>query len=171
MSRQIYVFGTHHLVQGPTLGNFPKVNDPDYERHLDQLFLSGKFDFVFEEASDSGPTVAEKKCDKLLGAGRYLDIDREELKGACGIEGKGEDRIAPNLFEANLGVQANRESLWVYQVKNQSFTSALLVCGYVHTLSLAFKLRAEDFCVDASYYVPHSKLCDRNHPGESPSTN
>jgi len=52
-----------------------------------------------------------------------------------------------------------REELWVARVRAQRFDSALFVCGFLHTLSLSFRLQAAGFLVPGTrYYMPHNKL-------------
>jgi hypothetical protein len=59
----------------------------------------------------------------------------------------------------DLDGQDKREELWVSRVEGQPFDFALLICGYLHTLSLSFRLRSAGFSVaQTSVYMPFDKL-------------
>ena len=74
ISPRVTVLATLHVVQGAEkrLGN---VNDPMYVALLDKLMISEGVDFIFEEASGLGPTIAEKLALERLPFGHYVDID------------------------------------------------------------------------------------------------
>src|SRR5580765_382909 len=59
MNPRVTVLATLHVVQGAEkrVGN---VLDPVYVALLEKLMLSEGVDFIFEEASGLGPTIAEK---------------------------------------------------------------------------------------------------------------
>jgi hypothetical protein len=74
MIPRVTVLATLHVVQGAEkrLGN---VHDPMYVALLNKLMISEGVDFIFEEASGHGPTIAEKLALEQLPFGHYLDID------------------------------------------------------------------------------------------------
>jgi hypothetical protein len=170
MARSITILGTVHDIQGAE--KLPrKLEDPAYLEKLGEL-LQGK-DFVFEEASENGPTKAERLAQERLGKGHYLDVDPSwEHRSAHGIGQTGhsfpvDPYIASGLtdfyrqeFETE---QSKREWLWLDKIKEIDFTSALFVCGFLHTLSMGRKLREAAFTVETWTYVPYLKLCPRPH--------
>src|SRR6201998_2021017 len=74
MSPRITVLATLHVIQGAEkrLGN---VDDLAYVELLNKLIISEEVDFIFEEASGLGPTIAEKVALEKLAFGHYVDID------------------------------------------------------------------------------------------------
>ena len=74
MNPRVTVLATLHVVQGAEkrLGN---VHDPMYVALLNKLMISEGVDFIFEEASGLGPTIAEKLALEQLAFGHYVDID------------------------------------------------------------------------------------------------
>ena len=174
VNRSVTVLGISHQVQGVAKAKFRQVSDPSYERYIDGEIRSGRFDFVFEEATELGPTIAERLSIELLGEGRYLDVDpHPDNRPKFGIPDLTEGFTPINPCEPGnndivrhcaLEAQAKREELWVKRVKTQPFNSALFICGYLHTLSLAFRLQPAGFLVArADYYMPHDKLCTLTH--------
>ena len=59
--QNITVFGTVHQIQGAEKASWRQIEDPEYVKLVNR-FLGGK-DFVFEEASELGPTKAERLTD------------------------------------------------------------------------------------------------------------
>jgi hypothetical protein len=170
----ISVLGISHQVQGVTKGTFEKICDPSYRQYIETEIDSRRFDFVFEEASGLGPTIAEDVSLRILGKGHYLDVDPSldtrpqfgipGLRETCTLIHPSESRVTDGVRHEVMEVQDKREKLWVDRVKGQSFTSALFICGYLHMLSLAFRLQSADFFIEqASTYVPHHKLCALPH--------
>jgi hypothetical protein len=160
MSPRVTVLATLHLIQGAEkrLGN---VHDPAYVALLNKLMISEGVDFVFEEASGLGPTIAEKLSVEELGLGRYLDIDPargDRAKFGISTNSNEPNMIGtpPKVAFANwqvLAVHAKREELWVMRMRQQEFASALVICGLVHLLSFAFRLQAAGFFVQAIDYA------------------
>ena len=164
MKKSITVFGTVHRVQGAFKApNLKHVDDPDYRQFIEDQLRTSHFDFVFEEATEYGPTFAEDLTIKILGEDHYLDVDpgpknrahfdippsREE----CVPLGKG------YLIPEDLDVQTRREELWVKRCAEQTFTCGLFICGHLHTLSLSFRLQEAGFSVvQASAYIPYRRL-------------
>ena len=58
--KTVILLGTAHRVQGAERG-ICNIEDPDYETLVAQLCREYAVDFIFEEASGLGPTIAEKK--------------------------------------------------------------------------------------------------------------
>lgn len=168
MSRSISVFGTSHRLQGAFKAKHVQhIDDPSYKKYLEDQIGAKRFDFVFEEATEYGPTIAEKLTRKVLGEGHYLDVDPHN-RAKFGIPTLREDNtpINPNrkvnrdvVKHEDLEGQGKREELRVTRIDGQSFTRALVICGYLHTLSLSFRLRSAGFSVEqTSVYMPFHKL-------------
>jgi hypothetical protein len=156
--QKLIVFGTYHNVQG--LKNFGgSLTDPDYEPILEYLKQKHDVDCIFEEATGHGPSVASD-----MAASIYLDIDSETTDEALSrfpedshtlaLEIRDKFRVQEIPAKLGLTVQEWRESTWVTKIKAQQFTTGLLICGVVHTLSIAFRLKAEGFGVEAYCYEP-----------------
>ncbi len=168
VEKSITVFGTSHRVQGARkAAHLQHINDASYGRYLESQLRVNRFDFVFEEATGFGPTIAEDLATKFLGEGHYLNVDPPlKDRAKFGIPMLREDHtpIDPYGNEGFVGHQdlegqAMREELWVKRCKEQTFTCALFICGFLHTLSLSFRLQAAGFSVErASTYMPYDKL-------------
>jgi hypothetical protein len=172
MTQSVTIFGTVHQLQGAERASWKNIEDPAYLGLVKER-LAGK-DFVFEEASELGPTTAERLAEERFGAGHYLDIDpHKDKRLECGI------CITRQSFPIDPGTlltdyyhlefeseQLKRENLWLGRMRGANFGNALLICGYLHTLSMAFKLRSEGFNVETWTYVPYLRLCPRPHGGE-----
>jgi hypothetical protein len=96
-----------------------------------------------------------------LGPNRYFDVDppRDERE-KFGIPKDSNDFYMigspPSAAFASWQfheVHALREEFWVQQLAKQEFTSALMVCGLTHGLSLASRLHAAHFSVKALEYA------------------
>jgi hypothetical protein len=184
LEKLITIFGTSHRVQGALKATHLKhITDPDYTRYLEDQLRANHFDFVFEEATECGPTIAEDLATKFLGKGHYLDVDpHPSSRSRFGIPPLRDERTQLEdgcVFHEDLDGQALREKLWVKRCTNQAFTCALFICGHLHTLSLSFRLQAAGFAViQASVYVrtissaaPKTRWLViqqvGNHPGEN----
>jgi hypothetical protein len=160
MVPRVTVLGTIHMVQGAEkrAGN---MHDPMYEALLRKLLASEGVDFIFEEASGLGPTIAEKLAREELGSDHYLDIDparAERAEFAIPANSHEPHMIGtpPKVAFANwqiLDVHAKRENLWIKRIKQHHFESALMICGLVHLLSLGFRLQEANFSVQAIDYA------------------
>jgi hypothetical protein len=170
----VTLFGTIHQIQGAEKARPPQIDDPAY------LTLVGRFmedkDFVFEEASGLGPTKAERLALEKLGPGRYQDVDppvdpKTGTRWPYGIGLTGESfPIQPCMVLSDfyrveyIEPQDMRETLWTVKIVETDFTNALFICGELHTLSMAFRLRSVGIrIVEAWNYVPYLKLCRRPH--------
>src|ERR1700693_3060024 len=84
MIKQVTVFGVAHRLQCAEKRSDNNIDDPAYQALVEQM-LKNK-DFVFEEASGLGPTLAERLSTKKWGSGRYSDIDpSNETRSKHGI--------------------------------------------------------------------------------------
>jgi hypothetical protein len=170
MPAQITILGTCHDVQGLDKWKGRKIGEKDY-----QEILLGRLqdkDFLFEEATGLGPSIAERLAEKKLGIGHYFDIDPPLLRrSAHGIPNETGncfpldpfDDYTEFLCESFVETHEKREDLWVRYVQDQSFENALLVCGQMHLLSMAFRLRSAGYQVTAFLYMPWQQFCKRPH--------
>lgn len=172
MSRRVTILGTNHLFQG--CSKHPRiVIDPLYRSLVASLIASDKVDFVFEEATGFGPTIAEEIAESMLGNGHYLDVDPMAEREAHGVGGptarleqlyeipKGE--VPAYCCEFIVAGQKTREALWLEAMEATEFKSGLLICGLAHLLSMAFRLEASGYSVTAKLYNPEHRLCERTH--------
>ncbi len=160
MNPRVTVLATLHVFQGAEkrLGN---VHDPNYVALLNKLMISEAVDFIFEEATGLGPTLAEKLALEKLAFGHYVDIDparNERLSYGIPLSSAEPNMIGtpPTVAFANwqiLDVHAKREELWVKRIQQSRFESALVICGLVHLLSLAFRLKDAEYSVQAINYA------------------
>jgi hypothetical protein len=160
MLPRVTVLGTIHMVQGAEkrAGNH---HDPMYVALLDKLLVSEGADFIFEEASGLGPTIAENLARERLGADHYLDIDpARHDRAAFAIPSVSHEPhmigTPPSVAFANwqiLDVHARRENLWIKRITQHRFESAVLICGLVHLLSVSFRLQEAKFSVQAIDYA------------------
>jgi len=160
MNPRVTVLATLHVVQGAEkrLGN---VHDPMYVSLLNKLMISEGVDFIFEEASGLGPTIAEKLALEQLPFGHYLDIDPSRAdRQDFGISSNSSESNMigepPTVAFANwqiLDVHAKREELWAERIQQHEFKSALVIVGLVHLLSFAFRLQEAKFSVQAINYA------------------
>jgi hypothetical protein len=160
MIPRVTVLATLHIFQGAEkrLGN---VHEPVYIELLHKLMVSEGVDFIFEEASGLGPTIAEKLALEKLAFGHYVDVDpARNDRPAFGIPYSSAEPnmigTPPTVSFANwqiLDVHAKREELWVKRIQQRRFESALVICGLVHLLSLAFRLQNANYSVQAINYA------------------
>src|SRR5713101_466648 len=173
MDRLVVVLGTSHQVQGAENGR-RNIKDPSYSVLVEKLVDTKEIDFIFEEASGLGPTTAERFALPRLGQDRYLDIDPHRDKrheygisvdtGSIWPIHPYDSSPAPDVANwENVHEHAKREELWLQTIKDQDFGKGLFICRFDHTLSFAFKLRSADFVVEALSYMPHHKLCTKQH--------
>jgi len=124
-------------------------------------FGSEGVDFIFEEASGLGPTIAEKLATGTLAFGHYVDIDpsRTERPEFGNPPNSSEPHMIgdpPKVAFANwqvLDVHARRDELWLQRIRQRQFQSALVICGLVHLLSFAFRLQAAQYSVQGINYA------------------
>ena len=170
---RVAIFGTSHRLQGAINGRM-NVDDPSYSDLLTMLFREEKPDFVFEEAAGLGPTTASHKTEGELGHGKYLDIDpsREERESAglkmesgenFNVNPMGDGQGNDTASWQKIDQQRKREALWLSKIQSTPFTSAILICGMNHLLSLAYTLEDLGYEVKALAYMPEHKLCVLRH--------
>jgi hypothetical protein len=160
MSRLVIVLSTQHELQGAKkrVGN---VEDPMYAELLEQLVVTEGLDFIFEEATELGPTTAENVSINSIGPNHYLDVDPpKSQRQKLGIP---PDTNKPYLIGSPPDVafadwqfqevHAKREELWVQRMMEREFEKALMICGLGHGLSLAFRLQSAGFTVKAMTYM------------------
>ena len=164
-SRRAVVLGTSHRLQGsPSYPN--SVDDPDYSLKLRDIISQESIDFIFEEASECGRTIAYRLAESLRPM-RYLDIDpHPDLAHLSGIARTDGQPFPRNISaEEKVEEDVQREELWCKRIAEQEFKSALVICGCLHTLSITFRLRAAGFGVKFDSYIPHDKLCSHGQKG------
>jgi hypothetical protein len=160
MHPRVTVLATLHVVQGAEkrIGN---THDPMYVALLEKLMISEGVDFIFEEASGLGPTIAEKLAIEKLAFGHYVDIDPDRTERPdFGIPPNSSEPhmigAPPTVAFANwqiLDTHLKREELWVRRIRQHTFQSALAIVGLVHLLSFAFRLQAANYSVQAINYA------------------
>lgn len=160
--RSVLVLGTNHRLQGSPI--YPRsVKDPGYLPLLRDLIDTESIDFIFEEASQCGPTTAERLVESMKDVRqiRYLDIDpHPDLAHQHGIVDQNGE-VFPKDIGAEQKVEEDilREELWCKRIAEQTFTNALVICGYLHTLSVTFRLRSVGFSMRFQAYCPEDMLC------------
>ena len=169
MAQTIIVLGTFHQLQGPKFIGY--VDDPSYRELVEVLIKTNSVDFIFEEASGRGPSIAEELA-KCLGTDRYQDVDpsRDE-RNKHGIALETEISIPIDLWsnppefysEQKIQEHQKRENLWITRLQERSFTAGLMICGIAHCLSLSFMLQRFGYAVTTFNYIPHHKVCPRAH--------
>lgn len=167
-ARLVVVLGTSHALQmGENREDSEhNVDDPVYSKLLEK-FRTGfgmSVDCVFEEASECGPTAAEKLAGRW--STKYIDMDpHPNNRHLYGIEATGEPM--DEYFDPGKRMFAEehfkREDLWTKRIREEPFRAALVICGLAHTLSLAGRLISVGFEVHTYGYMPHDKLCRRPH--------
>lgn len=114
-----------------------------------------------------GPTIAQG----IAGAIPYVDVDLYPgtSKRHDGEVESGSLAIPVDLTDPRLSKdfyswefvdrQAEREEFWLQRIEERKFSSGLIICGYVHLLSFAFRLKAAKFDVECLCYMPYRRLC------------
>jgi|HubBroStandDraft_5_1064220.scaffolds.fasta_scaffold362570_1 hypothetical protein len=160
--KKLIIFGTYHQVQGVQgADDFKNIYDPDYKTLLEELIQLHDVKFIFEEASGFGPSVASE-----MATVPYLDIDFENTYDAQSKFPEPPEtmfhprsKVQETACKLGLEVQNWRESRWVFQIKDQQFETGLVICGLLHSLSIAFRLQLEGFNVHVYTYQPIKRLC------------
>jgi hypothetical protein len=166
MARSIVVFATSHRLQGAQHYK-GTVNTPSYSKLVNKLISDKAIDFIFEEASGTGPTTAQN----LAGSIRYLDIDsRPDERNKHGLPVDSGSLLVPidpsdptmsndyYVWEY-VEAQEQRENFWLRRIEEQHFSRGLLICGFIHLLSFSFRLKLAKFDVESLCYVPYHRLC------------
>jgi len=166
IQKKFVILGVDHRVQGDATCE-GAIEDSDYEHLLDTIIDSNNLDFVGEECR-SNPTHAAKIAREQLGEGHHQNVDPliENEREQFGIGDTGR-RIS---FRSASGgeylvtceivtEQEKREKIWVNRLIESTSTNGLLICGYAHALSVAFRIRELGFEVNVRTYLPLHKLC------------
>jgi hypothetical protein len=164
--RIVIVLGTVHRLQGAEkrTGN---IEDPVYVDLIKTLgsAMGLLVDTIFEEASELGPTTAEKLA-REWGV-NYHDVDphvdKRYIHGLSADTGECLNEPFSSVLWTKHNAQLSREDFWTRKIKGTSVHVGLMICGFLHTLSLAGKLRDSGFEVYAHCYVPYDKLCGYVH--------
>jgi hypothetical protein len=142
-----------------------KIDDPDYPEVLQQLTSTKHIDFVFEEASELGPTIAAHVGAAL---GGYLDIDpgrewrpefgiAKDTSQSCALDPR---HSRESLCWHLLAEHRKRELLWLQRIENQAFKRGLFICGIAHMLSVSYRLLERGYETEAVLYEPRFKVAD-----------
>src|ERR1700690_401585 len=115
------------------------MHDPMSIALLSTLLVSEGVDFIFEEDSGLGPTIAEKLALEHLVFVHYVDIDPargERMEYGIPANSSEPNMIGspPTVAFANwqiLDVHTKREELWLKRMQLHEFQSALVICGLV----------------------------------------
>jgi hypothetical protein len=157
--KSFVVLGVSHRVQGEK--DFrDSFDDPVYREIVNEIISNDHIDFVGEEAGRN-TAHAERITQRLLGAGRYLNVDP---LGAERVRyGIGETYFPPRVDELPVDRWAvveneKREQIWVDQLAEKTTTRGLLICGFYHAFSVAAKLLSKGFEVEVRTYMPWNKL-------------
>jgi hypothetical protein len=171
VSSHVIVLGTNHILQGGEK-NPEFIIDPEYRSYICRIITDSKVDFIFEEATDSGPTVAERIAEERLEKAHYVDIDPIEKRKALGIGVGTQYEFLPRipqvefqelLFRLKVAEQQKREIAWTEAIQDTQFDCGLLICGLAHLLSMAFRLESFGCTVEARIYNPEHRACRRTH--------
>lgn len=166
MGRHIVVLGTDHALQGAEkVSCKKKITDETYGVLVEKLIKDFSIEYVFEEASDLGPTTASRLKRPGL---EYLDVDpsgpdRRSHGIPDGLPFEGyviyeiDDRRKPSpeplATQKKVETEFAREKLWVERIKKESFTNGMMICGCSHSFGVASRLAAAGFTVDVIIYM------------------
>jgi hypothetical protein len=158
MNRSVILLATLHEFQG--LAKYPdSIEGSDYASGIESCIRSGRVDFVFEEAAELGPSIAEQHSNLFLEQGHYLDIDSGRGKS----NPLGGSKPICGFTSISVGPSKTREDEWFQRVNVQQFKRGLVICGVAHSLSFAFRLQDNGFEVELCQHLPYERLCKREH--------
>jgi hypothetical protein len=63
------------------------------------------------------------------------------------------------LYSELIDPHSARERLWLQRIQERSFGNGLLVCGFLHALSMSFRLQSAGYTVEAFCYLPWRRFC------------
>jgi hypothetical protein len=158
MKRKICILGTYHAYQH-------LVPRDGYLTVVKSLIRLHSVDLVAEEATaEDGTTFYAKELVDEFKLTLNRDISWENVDITKDERGEPEDektiRLPPFTDSA---FETSREWLWVERVSKKMKTSALLICGFAHTLSVSEKFRWAGFEVEThTYFDPQDDLRIRN---------
>jgi hypothetical protein len=140
MQRKICIFGTHHAYQ------YRAVRTA-YLQHVRDLISIHSVDLVAEEATGiDGASYAQRLIESLFKSQiswKNVDLTRDER------------RIVPDIGGGTLvdfDLHTLREWVWVIRTAKAVKSSALLICGFAHTFSVAEKFQFAGFQVETNVY-------------------
>jgi len=171
MKKHIIILGTNHLLQAGEK-NPQFIIDPEYREYISRILAERNVDFLFEEATSSGPTIAEHIATDRLGNGHYIDVDPIEMRKELGIGIATQYEFLPHVpqvgfreiaFRLIVAEQQKREQAWVETIHRTEFDCGLLICGLAHLLSMAFRLEDSGHTVETRIYSPEQRACRRTH--------
>jgi|SRR6185437_10422361 len=143
-SQGMIVVAVPHKVQGPQFGGY--TENTKYAELLKQLLFD--VDFIFEEASGRGPSIAKNLTAEGWAKGHYLDVDPpSDQRSHYGLSTTSFNPCHTTAWWSCQLIEEhkNREKLWLKQIKEQAFQRGLMICGLLHGLSFAFRLEADCF--------------------------
>jgi hypothetical protein len=177
MTQSVVIIGTSHRLQGAENYTGSRVDAPPYLRLLELFVASHEIDCIFEEASGLGPTIAQKSFPGI----RYCDVDvdpktsqRHDLGIESGYDCQPIDATDPTMMNDCYGTelvdrQVSREEFWLKRMQQERFANALVVCGFAHMLSLAFRVRSAGYQpVEVFHYTPYDRLCGHQTKNQKP---
>jgi hypothetical protein len=143
MTRRVCILGVHHLYQFYA----PRKA---YLNEVRALIEIHSVDLVAEEATGLATTYVQEELLKPEFTSKVswknVDLSREERQKI------------PDINEMGIGTLVDfehhelREWIWVVRTAAAMKNSALLICGMVHTFSVAAKFRSVGFEVETNVY-------------------
>jgi len=156
VERRITVMGVSQELQG-FLNSSESITDARYAEQIIGIISDESIDIIFEEALGGGRTTAHELLHSLKSI-RYRNIDPHPTAphdfGFVAEPGR------LSSIEVN-DEEAKREDLWCKGIAEQQFESALVICGYLHTLTIVSRLRTAGFRVKSDYCLPPDVLSGR----------
>lgn len=145
MARKVCVFGTFHQYQF-------EVVRPSYLNNLRSLISIYSVDLVAEEATGiPGESYIQSELaakNEFKGVSwKNVDMTKEERAKIPDKNPKGIGTLQ------DLDFNMARERAWVANTEAAMKNSALLICGCVHTFSVAEKFRSAGFEVETHVYL------------------
>jgi hypothetical protein len=162
MRHGIVVLGTDHRLQGLP-GN---IADPNYICFIGYLISSYSVECVFEEAGGKQDSSAKlmadarqiKYCDVDIGQPHPGDGERERNYIVQPWQKFYSRELREiGVVEELLDAQINTEQFWLEKIRDHAFASGLLICGHLHTISIARRLQP-DCEVTVLAYMPLCRL-------------
>jgi hypothetical protein len=147
-TRAVCIFGTLHDYQ------FKAVRQ-GYLQNVADLVAIHQADLIAEEATGLPTTYARQFVERCRN--KNLDLEWENIDLT-----REERKLVPDENLSGIGTvqdldfQIAREWTWVVRTSRAMKTSALLICGWVHALSVAEKFRWAGFTVEVNVYFDKS---------------
>lgn len=146
MKPKICIVGTHHAYQS-------EIVRESYSKTLVELITNHNVDLVEEEATGVPTTFAKMFIEniyppKVNSDARWTNVDltREERKNVPDVNPYS---IGPRV---DFDLHMLREWVWVIRTSKAIKHSALLICGWCHTFSVAEKFQWAGFDVEINVY-------------------